>query len=346
MARRVTILTSEDATLASGTELDALAVAAAVGMADAIERSLRARGHRVERAVAADPAWTLEQLRWTEPDVVFHLAESVDGDARDEARVAALCEWARLAHTGSPPIALAIALEKPLARALLRSKGVPIPRGFVMEKADGPLPDLGVGKRWIVKPSREDASHGVSAESVVIGEDALRARVAWLVESYAQPALVEEFVDGRELNVSILGTGADARALPLAEIDFSTFPKDRPRIVTYAAKWLEDSAEYKGSPSVPATRLSPAIERAAREAALAAYHEIGLAGYGRVDLRVCAQRGPVVIDVNPNPDLSPDAGLSKTAARAEITHEELVERIVEDAHARRRASAPATPVRP
>jgi D-alanine-D-alanine ligase len=342
VTRRVTILSSADCALAHGTELDALAVTATADMVASVERSVASRGHRVARATAwADPRRTLDELLATEPEVVFHLAESVDGDARAEARVAALCEWARIPHTGSGSLALALALEKPLARSILRARGVPIPRGFVLASADAPLPHLGIGKRWIVKPSREDASHGIDADSVVSDAEELRARVAWLVATYAQPALVEEFVDGREFNVAILGTAENARTLPLAEIDFSGFPAGRPRLVTYAAKWMTDSAEYRGSPSVAAERMHPALEKGLREAALSAWRELGLAGYGRVDLRVCSDRGPLVLDVNPNPDLSPDAGLAKAALRGGISHEELVEHIVLEACDRRRATAPA-----
>lgn len=345
MKPRVTVLTSDDGTLAHGTSMDALAVAAVGAMADAVERGLAARGHAVARANAShDPRATLDALSATRPEVVFHLVESIGGDARAEAHVAALCEWARFPYTGSGPTALALALEKPLARSMLRAKGVPIPRGFVMRAAQDPVPPLGTGKRWIVKPAREDASHGIGFDSVVADEATLRERVAWLVATYAQEALVEEFVDGREFNVALLGTGDATRVLPLSEIDYTTFPKDRPRLVTYAAKWVEESPECIGSPSVPATNLHPALERAVRETALAAYKELGLAGYGRVDLRVCPERGPLVLDVNPNPDLTPGAGFAKAAARAEIPHDELVERIVVDAHGRRRPAAAPLPV--
>lgn len=339
---RVTLLESGDATLAHGTSQDALAVAAVGEMATAIERALGERGHAVRRAIATrDPRATLEALLATEPDVVFHLVESIDGDARAEARVAALLEWADLPYTGPGPTTLAIALDKPLTRSVLRAKGVPIPRGFVMRDANDAVPPLGVGKRWIVKPAHEDASHGIDVGSVVADEPALRERVAWLVATYAQPALVEEFVDGREFNVGLLGSGASARVLPLAEIDYSGFPKGRPRLITYAAKWVEDSDEYQGSMPVPVKDLHPALEKALCETALAAYAELGLAGYGRVDLRVCHERGPLVLDVNPNPDLSPGAGFAKAAARAEIPYEELVERIVRDAVDRRRPAAAA-----
>jgi hypothetical protein len=102
-----------------------------------------------------------------------------------------------------------------------------------------------------VKPSREDASHGIAIESVVSGERAVRARAKYVIDTYAQPALVEEFVEGREFNVSLLEEPAGPRVLPLAEIDFTTFPKGAPRVVSYEAKWRTGSPEHRGTPSIP-----------------------------------------------------------------------------------------------
>jgi len=117
--------------------------------------------------------------------------------------------------------------------------------------------------------------------------------------------------------------------LPLAEIDFTTFPKDAPRVVSYAAKWNAGSPEHRGTPSIPARKLERGVERSIREAALGAWRALTIRGYGRVDLRLGADGAPRVLDVNPNPDLSLDAGLAKAAARAGIDHGSLVQRIVE-----------------
>jgi D-alanine-D-alanine ligase len=151
------------------------------------------------------------------------------------------------------------------------------------------------------------------------------------VRTYRQPALVEEFVDGRELNVALLGSGDAAEVLPLSEIDFSRVPAGRPRILTYAAKWDVASEEYETTPSVGARPLEKELERRVHAVARAAYAALRLSGYGRVDLRLDPARGPLVIDVNPNPDLSPDAGFAKAARRAGLSHADIVRRIVEDA---------------
>jgi D-alanine-D-alanine ligase len=340
---RIGIIRSQDTGLAHGEAQDALAVQAVGDEAHAIEDACRMNGWTTVAIEAdTDPARTLAALREARCDVVFQLAESIGGDARLEAAAAWLLEWARIPYTGSGPVAITIALQKPLARAVLTSRDVPVPIGFVLESATDSIPaPIEAGTSWIVKPSREDASHGISTASVVRGERAVRDRAAWVLATYRQPALVEEFVDGREINVSILGSGPTAQILPLAEIDWSGFPEGAPRLVTFAAKWDPSSPEYKGSMPAPAQDLGPELERLIRDRARAAYDALGLEGYGRIDLRVHATRGPLVIDVNPNPDISPDAGLAKAAARGGIAYEQLIARIVRAALSRS-AAIPAS----
>jgi D-alanine-D-alanine ligase len=148
-------------------------------------------------------------------------------------------------------------------------------------------------------------------------------------------------VEGREFNLSILATAGVPRALPLAEIDFSRFPAGRPRLVTYEAKWVEGHPEFAGTVPVFPEDLDPALAERIRAVALAAFRAVGVRDYGRVDLRLHPRRGPVVLEVNPNPDLSPGAGLARAAARDGIDFPRLVRGILEEALARRPATAPA-----
>jgi D-alanine-D-alanine ligase len=330
---RIAILESGDESLAAGEARDAAAVRAAADAALEIERSCRALGWTPIRLQAhpTSPDWTVAELAREEVDLVFQLVESLRGEARFEAAAVWLLEWAQIPCTGSGPVALTLALEKPIARAVLAARGVPIPEGFVLERADAPAPLALAGRRWIVKPAREDASHGIDDASVVADEAALRARARHVIATYAQPALVEEYVAGRELNVALLGSGERVEVLPLSEIDYARVPAERPAILTYAAKWDVASEAYRSTPAVPARGLARELEQRAQEVAREAYAALGLAGYGRVDLRVDAARGPLVIDVNPNPDLSPDAGFAKAAARAGLSHADIVKRIVDDA---------------
>lgn len=331
---RVLVVYNDDAALASGDGQDAIAVQGVVSCASAVATSLREGGHAAElRALPPDAREVAAFVGALDADVVFNLVEAIGGDARREPAFAWACELRGLAYTGSPPRAMTLCLEKPVAQALLAASGVRVPRHVVLERGDEPLDGLRLPA--IVKPSREDASHGIESESVVRDEAGLRARARHVIERYAQPAIVEEFVDGREINVALLDGPRGLEVLPLSEIDYAGFPADMPRIVSYAGKWIETSRDWALTQVVAARDLD--AEQRARIEAIArrAFGVLGLRGYGRVDVRLDARGEPYVIDVNPNPDISPDAGFALAAARAGITHADVVERIVASAASRR-----------
>lgn len=332
-ARSIAIV--HDATDAASAETgaaEAAAVAAVLGVVDDIAAIAVGAGLRVDRVpLPPDSAGLFRAITDIRADLVVNLAECWRGIARYEIGIGWLLELAGKPYTGAPPRALALCLEKPLTRAVLAAAGVPVPRGGTIGRADATLPTaLGEHGPWIVKPAAQDASHGIDLGSVVRDEPTLRARVAHLIERGIGPALVEEYIDGRELNVSIVELdGAPPRVLPIAEIDFRSFPHAS-KILTFAAKWDEASEEYQGSTSVEARDLAPDLRAQIEEVALAAWRALGLRDYGRVDLRVDA-RGPFVIDVNPNPDLSRGAGLCLAAERAGIGYGELVSGILRGA---------------
>jgi D-alanine-D-alanine ligase len=330
---RIAVLYTGDRGLARGGRLDRIAVQEAREAADEVLGACADLGHEpIAIAAPSEAQALLGALSDARADLVFHLVESIRGETRFEAAVAWLFEWAGVVYTGSPPTALSLALDKSLARAVLRDAGVPIAPGRVLSRGDEPLD--GLRPPWIVKPAREDASHGIDARSVVHGEAALRSRAARVIERYAQPALVEEFVDGREFNVGVLGEGDEVETLPLSEIDFTEFPAGKPRIITFRAKWIEESAEWAGARVVPATDLTDELAKALAETAVAAYRALGLRDYGRVDLRWSERHGPIVVDVNPNPDLARECGLARAAARKGMSYVDLIGRILECAQAR------------
>jgi D-alanine-D-alanine ligase len=189
----------------------------------------------------------------------------------------------------------------------------------------------------IVKPSREDASVGISRESVVWTRETLEQRVAHVLSHYRQPVLVERFIDGREIYVSMLGRSEGRpQVFPFYEIDFSEMPADRPRIVSFEGKWVEDSDEYRGTTPVRCTNLTPELSERIANTALTAFEALELRDYARVDIRLAADGIPYVIDVNPNCDLSDVAGgFSKAAKAAGLSYEQVILRIVELALARK-----------
>ena len=297
------------------TAADVRSVMKAVGEVGQVFSAL---GHAVRRVpVRHDMRW-FQTARGA--DLAFNLCEGVQGRSEWEEHVVAALEFAGVPVTGAGAWTLAACRRKAIANAILAQAGVPIPRWTVAQgkiEDDFPLPA-------IVKPAAEDASAGLDRGSVVTERRALRARVAAMTEQFEE-VLVQEYVPGREFNVGFVGD----RTLPIAEIDFSTMPPGSWPILTYAAKWDTGSPEDLGSvPVCPANVAQKLADRLVRTAE-AAWRAMQGKGYGRVDLRVDEQGHIWVLDVNPNPDLNDDAGLSRMAHAAGWDYAELVRRIAE-----------------
>ncbi len=268
-----------------------------------------------------------------EPDCAFNLCESLAGDARLESAVPLVLELMGIPFTGSPPEALSQALYKDRVKRRLEQAGVPTPPSRVMvgpnDPCDLPFP-------LIVKPVREDGSVGITSRSVVHDETRLRDAVAEITATLNQPCLVEQFVSGRELNVALIGYPA-ARVLPLSEIDFSGLPEGEPHIVSYAAKWDEGSVADAGTRPVLHPQLPNAVAARVRKVAVEAFRAVGMRDYGRVDIRLCEGGIPYVVDVNPNCDLSQNAGMARAAAAVGIDYAALARLLVRYALRRKRA---------
>jgi D-alanine-D-alanine ligase len=280
-----------------------------------------------------DVSATLGQIRDLAPDAVFNLCESICGDSRFEPLLPMLMEKDGIAFTGSGSLALSLALHKHKSKEILRARGVPTPDAVVARGVDEPV---ALPFPVIVKPSREDASVGIYSESVVSTVAARTARIAHVISQYRQPALVERYIEGREIYVSLLGRlGAEPQVLPFFEIDFSDLPPDRPRIVSFEGKWVETSVEYAGTKPVPCV-LPEAQQSLVAAAARSAFEALELRDYGRVDIRLNADGIPYVIDINPNCDLSHQAGgFSRAARAAGLTYDDVVLRILDLALSRR-----------
>jgi D-alanine-D-alanine ligase len=313
-----------------------------------VARALEARGHQAELygVDGATLGELLSRIGRAPPDLVFNLCESLCGDARHEAVVPSLLELLGVPCTGSGSLALGLSLRKDRAKDLLRARAVPTPEAVTLggRGLDGvALPPFPL----IVKPTREDASVGISSASVVRDRAGLAQAVARVVDELDQPALVERYVEGRELYVSLLGN-APPRALPFHEIDFSAMPPELPRIVSYSGKWEASSVEFAGTRPTRCVLDEETRERVER-AAQAAFEALGLADYGRVDVRLASDGTPFVIDVNPNCDLTDGAGFSRAAAYGGYDYPSLIEevcRVALERHARehRRPLAPAEAV--
>lgn len=336
---RILVLHNRDFEQESGGTSDQTSRTDVLNAARDVARALVARGHFVEMrgADVGDISGLLEQLQQDQPDLVFNLCESLGGDARNEVVVPTLLDMLQIAYTGSGPLALGLALRKDHAKEILRSVGVPTPRWAVLPEEEGAEGDdadarllrrAGVRYPVILKPTREDASIGISAASVVENDRALGERAAALRAALQQrqPLLAEEYIDGRELYVSLIGR-RPMQVLPLHEIDFSRMPNGQPRIVCYQAKWETSSDLYAATRPVQAGRLPPATQARIEEVARAAFLTLGVTDYGRCDVRLAADGTPYVIDINPNCDLSDGAGFSLAARAAGISYEQMIEQI-------------------
>ncbi len=265
-------------------------------------------------------------LEAAQADVVINICESLAADSRGEMVVPALLDLLALPYTGSSALSLGLSLHKNKAKELLRARNVPTPDFCVLDSVaevgsvDLPFP-------LIVKPSREDASMGIDFESVVQDRASLGRAVARVVRIFRQPALVERFIDGREIYVPLLGN-RPRHALPLSEITFGAAFEGHPRVLSYTAKWDATSPECIDSPSKLVT-LSAALEKKCVDIALAAFEALDCRDYGRVDLRVDSAGQPYVIDINPNCDLHPQAGFARAAAGAGIAYGDLALHLVE-----------------
>ncbi len=260
--------------------------------------------------------------------VVFNLGEGLEGRLFEDARIAWALEAMGYRFTGCDGDALSRSLNKARTKLLLAKHGVATPPWAVFRHPDE-VDTCGLDRLMfpvIVKPVAEDASLGIGPEAVVSSEKAVRERVAYVVETYHQAALVEQFVAGREFNVALWGDPVEV--LPLAEVDFGAFTDPYERIVSFAAKWEQGSFEYAHTPvRCPALvdrRLAGRIVRAA----LKSWQVIDCRCYARVDMRIGEQDLPFVVEINCNPDLSPDAGFYRAAHAAGYSYEDMITHIL------------------
>lgn len=298
--------------------------AAVLDTAREVGAALRALGLRVEeRHVSSSLDGVVEALRELSPDVVFNLVESVDNDYGREWEMPALLEQHGFAYTGNGPTPLKLCRTKDLAREVLSEAKVRVPRGVVIQGSAALPPDAALFYPAFVKPARVDGSIGVDAGSLVADREQLAARLAKLEEAQLEgPYLVEEYLPGKEINVAIF-PGPEAGFVVSTEIDFSLIPEGYPRFVTYDGKWNEQSPEFAAR-SIPAD-LDAGLRKEVESLARRAFSALGGSGYGRVDMRLNVQGSPCVIDVNPNNDIHPEAGLATAARSAGLAYEQLIE---------------------
>ncbi|MFO7608677.1 MAG: D-alanine--D-alanine ligase [Candidatus Krumholzibacteriia bacterium] len=319
---RVALLHNAVAADAAADEADVLV------QAEAVAAALTAGGHAVGVVPCGlDLAALAARLDAERPDAAFNLVEGLQGQGRLIAVVPYLLEARGLPHAGCPADAIHLTGHKTLAKRLLVQAGLPTPAW--LEPGGGGAGGEG-GERWIVKSVWEDASLGMDDGAVTAGGvAAARALLADRAGRPGGPWFAEAFVEGREFNLALLDGPTGPAVLPPAEILFPDFPPGKPRIVGYAAKWDLESFEYAHTVrDFPAGAADEPLLAELERLALACWRLFGLRGWARVDFRVDEAGRPLILEVNANPCLSPDAGFAAALHQAGLGYGEAMARIL------------------
>jgi len=306
--------------------IDYISEAAVKKEAEDVYQALTELGHQPFYLPIEEIESGFTKIREQQPDLIFNLCEGYKGNAHYEMHIASMWELMGIPYTGNTPISLGLAQNKVLAKKLFESKKIKTPMHQVYREA--PVQTY-LTYPLIAKPASEDASLGITQDSIIYSFDDLNRKVCELLDKYHQPILVEKFIEGREFNVSVLGNHPP-QVLPVSEINFSEL-EECYHITSYEAKWLPEHPHYKKTPPVCPAEVSKELRYKLMDVALQVYHQLMGRDYGRVDMRVDAHNQIYVLEYNPNPDISADAGLARSAKAAGLKYRDLIGKIVKDA---------------
>jgi D-alanine-D-alanine ligase len=296
-----------------------------LGSVKAVHQALLESGYDVVEVPLLPPLkQARKELKGLKADLVFNLFEGFSENPGTEAEVTEIVSGRGIPYTGCTPETLTLALDKARTNVLLEEAGFATPRHQLLSPET--LSGFSLRYPCIVKPCGEDASLGLSEESVVYDFAALEKQVR-LMSSLFSRVLVEEFIDGREFNATVLGN-TEHTVLPVSEIAY-LLPVGMPRILTYAAKWDPDSIYFRGSRAVCPAQISNTERKLIAGTALAAFRLLCCRGYARVDMRRGRGGQLNIIEVNPNPDISPDSGAALQAEAAGMSYAEFIDRIAQ-----------------
>ena len=302
-----------------------------VGCANSIFDVLVKLGHKVEKVEIASFRDVIK-TDWKKFDIVFNLVESLDGLSCKEMCFPAYLDMIGVRYTGSGPFSLINCLNKATTKSLLISENIGTPR-YVVAKY-GTIFDLDIVKKLnfpiIIKPVAEDASLGIHIDSVIYERDfeKIKTKVAYLHNTFKHDALIEEFINGREFNVSMMeDEKGNIKVLPIAELCYKEMPEHLPNICSYNGKWMENSPDYHGSTPIFDFKISKKLKDTIIDACVRSFKLLQLKGYGRVDLRTQNNKS-YILEVNPNPCISPTGGFTTAATNAGLDYEEMINQIL------------------
>jgi D-alanine-D-alanine ligase len=276
------------------------------------------------KGITADFMNEVSMLAGEKPDFVFNLVESIDNKGELCYFVPALLNLHSIPYTGNPLEAMFITTSKALTNKILIEQNISTPSAYYPSQYRLLKP----GNRYIIKPIWEDGSLGITGDSVFVYETGYEKNLKKYDDSHW---IIQDYIDGREFNISVLKSENGPEVMPPAEMVFHNYEGDKPKIVDFKAKWMAESFEYENTiREFPRNKLNPVLSEKIREIALKCWYVFGLKGYARVDMRIDKNENPFVIEVNANPCMSPDSGLVAATTEAGITITEVLKRIISD----------------
>ncbi|MEK7127665.1 MAG: ATP-grasp domain-containing protein [Patescibacteria group bacterium] len=311
---KIIVLYNSVKSVTVGRAEDVLADQDTVKTAEAIAQNLEA-DHDVSLFEIKEN--NVSKLKKLKPDLFFNNAFGIGNVPKSEVDLAAILEKTGVPFTGSPARAIALTTDKTLTKQVLQSSNLPTP-------GENKFP-------LIVKPKAEDCSLGITEASVVANEQELEMQVNKLKELYSEDVMSEEYIEGRELNVTVLGNGDSAVALPVSEIVFGRKFPGKYKIVDFDAKWEEKTESFKETNGVCPANLSQDILKEVNRVAKVAYKITGCRDYARVDIRLSKDNIPYILEVNANPGIGPSDGAARSARAAGYTYPQFLEAIVSEA---------------
>ena len=293
-----------------------------------IARALGRLGHEVEVCLVCDEVEPLAtRVREWKPDIVFNLVDEFRGKSVNDWKVAAYLELLGVPYTGCGPRGLLLSKDKSLAKQVLRPHRIRVPDCFLIEPGAAARKPARLQWPLIVKSLYEEGSVGISQASIVRDEAQLKERAEFIHRTFSQPAIAEEFIEGREIYVSLLGSGR-IRVFPFREIRFASLPDDAAQIASFSAKWDEDYRKRCGITNEFATDLPPETVRRIVRLARRTAKALNLDGYARLDLRLPSEGAPVLLEANPNPFLARKEDFALSAEAAGLSFARLVSKIL------------------
>ena len=297
-----------------------------------ISDALTKLGHEPTYLVLDGRTQTLGALARCDADLIFNLTESYAGDDTMDLNIAAYLDLLGKRYTGAGPHGILLAQDKSVAKKIFGFHGIRTP--FFATSYKGKLDhSQDISFPLIVKPTSEDGSIGIDTGSVVGSVKELMERIHYLQEEFDCPALIEEYIEGREIYAAILGNDS-AEVLPLIELDLSRLPKGTPKIAGTEVKWEKETEAYKVTKSAIAEDLDEETTQRLSETALSAYRALKLRDYGRIDMRLSKKGEVYVIEANPNPWLASTAEYAMAAKKSGRAYANLIQEIVDLATAR------------